>query len=183
MCLSARHRGSLHHHAPLSDSYLRRPARKRHRHGGPPFRAGATASATMADCCSSICATITASPRSWPIPTRLPSRTPRSCALNGWCGSTARCARVPPAPRIPNCRPVPIEVYISEIEVLGSRRRAADAGLRRPGIPRGYPAEVPLSRPAPRATPPQHHDARRGDRFDPAAHEGAGLLRVSDARS
>jgi aspartyl-tRNA synthetase len=44
---------------------------------------------------------------------------PKSCARNGWCGSTARCA----APRRhresgPADR-AEVEVYVSEIEVLG----------------------------------------------------------------
>ena len=30
---------------------------------------------------------------------------PRRCARNGWCGSTARCASAPPAPRTRTCRP------------------------------------------------------------------------------
>ena len=57
-----------------------------------------------------------------------------------------------------------VEVYISEIEVLGPAARSADAGVRRPGISRGNPAQIPLPRPAPRPPAPQHHDARRGHR-------------------
>src|SRR5262249_58984719 len=41
--------------------------------------------------------------------------------------------------------------------------------------------EISLSRSAPRAAAPKHHDARCGHRFHPAAHEGARLLRVPDA--
>ena len=63
----------------------------------------------------------------------------------------------------------------------GAGRRIADAGVRRPGISRGYPAQIPLPRSAPRAAAQQHHDARPGHQFDPAAHEGAGLLRIPDA--
>ena len=51
-----------------------------------------------------------------------------------------------------------VEVYITEIEVLGRGRRASDAGIRRAGIPGRHPAEIPLPRPAPRAPSPQHHD-------------------------
>ena len=58
-----------------------------------------------------------------------------------------------------------VEVYISEIEVLGAGRRAADAGVRRPGISGRHPAQVPLPRSAARAAPPQHHDARRSHRL------------------
>ena len=43
----------------------------------------------------------------------------------------------------------------------GAGRRAADAGVRRPGVSRGDPAQVPLPRSAPRPAAPQHHDARR----------------------
>ena len=63
----------------------------------------------------------------------------------------------------------------------GAGRRTADAGVRRPGISGGDPAQVPLPRPAPRQAAPQHHDARPGHRLDPPAHEGAGLLRIPDA--
>ena len=92
-------------YASLPHHNLRRTARRRHRRRACGCRAGATASATTAGCCSSICATITASPSAWPIRIRRPSSSPRSCARNGWCGSTARCARVRPAPRIRTCRP------------------------------------------------------------------------------
>ncbi len=34
-----------------------------------------------------------------------PSRSPRRCARNGWCGSTARCASARTAPRTRTCRP------------------------------------------------------------------------------
>ena len=43
----------------------------------------------------------------------------------------------------------------------GPGGRAAAAGVRRPGLSRGHPAQVPLPRPAPRAAAPQHHAARR----------------------
>ena len=65
-----------------------------------------------------------------------PSRTPKSCARNGWCGSTARCASVRPAPRTRTCRPARSRSIASEIEVLGPAGRTADAGVRRPGISR-----------------------------------------------
>ncbi len=63
----------------------------------------------------------------------------------------------------------------------GPRRRTADAGVRRPGISRGNKAQIPVPRPAPRAPPPKHHDARRHHRLAQAADEGAGLFRVPDA--
>ena len=62
-----------------------------------------------------------------------------------------------------------------------ARRRAADAGVRGAGISRGDPAQVSFPRSAPRASPPQHHEARRDHRFDPPPHEGAGIFRVPDA--
>ena len=54
-----------------------------------------------------------------------------------------------------------IEIYIRDIEVLGRGGRTADAGVRRAGISRGHPAQIPLPRSAPRASAPQHHEARR----------------------
>ncbi len=74
-----------------------------------------------------------------------------------------------------------VEVFISEIEVLSAGGRTADAGVRRAGISGGHPAQIPLSRPAPRPPARQHHEARRDHRFAAPAHEGAGLLRVPDA--
>ena len=63
----------------------------------------------------------------------------------------------------------------------GTGRRTADAGLRRPGISRGDPAQISFPRPAPRASASQHHEARRHHRLAAAADEGAGLLRIPDA--
>ena len=80
------------------------------------------------------------------------------------------------------------ELPTGEVEALrqrdrgaGAGRRTAAAGVRRAGISRRHPAEVPLPRPAPREAAPEHHDARRDRRFDAQAHEGAGLLRIPDA--
>ncbi len=73
-----------------------------------------------------------------------------------------------------------VEVYISEIEVLGPAGELPMPVVRRAGISRGDQAQVPVPRPASRASPPQHHDARRGHRLDSPPHEGAGLLRVPD---
>jgi len=42
-------------------------------------------------------------------------------------------------------------------------------------------AQIPFSRPAPRALAPEHHEARPGHRFDPATDEGTGLFRIPDA--
>ena len=60
------------------------------------------------------------------------------------------------------------------------RGRAADAGVRRAGLSRGNPAQVPLPRPSPRAGPRQHHAALGGDRLDPPADDRPGLHRVPD---
>ena len=54
-----------------------------------------------------------------------------------------------------------VEVFATEIEVLGAGGRAADAGVRRPGISGGNPPQVPLPRPAARAAAQEHHEARR----------------------
>ena len=43
----------------------------------------------------------------------------------------------------------------------GTRRRTADAGVRRAGVSGRDPAQIPLPRPAPRQAAPQHHAARR----------------------
>ena len=58
-------------------------------------------------------------PDASPIPTARLSRPPRRCARNGWCASTARCARGRTAPRIPTCRPARSRSTSREIEVLG----------------------------------------------------------------
>ena len=105
----------------------------------------------------------------------------RRCAPNGWCGSTARCASARPAPRTRICRPARSRCSSSEVEVLGPARRTAAAGVRRAGLSRGDPAQVPLPRSAPREAAPEHHAARRSDRFAPPAHDRAGLLRIPDA--
>ena len=73
-----------------------------------------------------------------------------------------------------------VEIYISEIEVLGPAGELPMPVFGEQEYPGGHPAEISFPRPPARAAPPQHHDARRSDRFDPAAHEGAGLLRVPD---
>ena len=54
-----------------------------------------------------------------------------------------------------------IEVFVTEIEVLGPGRRTADAGVRRSGISGRHPAQIPLPRSAARAAAQQHHEARR----------------------
>src|SRR5439155_4552567 len=48
------------------------------------------------------------------------------------------------------------------------------------GISGGHTAEVPLPRPAPRKTAPEHHDPWRHRRFHAQADEGTGFLRVPD---
>ncbi len=62
----------------------------------------------------------------------------------------------------------------------GRRRRAADAGLRRPGLPGGDPAQVPLPRPAPREAARQHHAPRGDHRFAAPADARGRVLRVPD---
>src|SRR5262245_24081536 len=64
-----------------------------------------------------------------------------------------------------------------------SRGRTADAGFRRAGISRGDQAQISLPRSAARASARKHHVARQGHRFDPPAHEGIRVLRISDAYS
>ena len=110
-----------------------------------------------------------------------PSRPPRRCARNGWSGSTARCAGARPAPRTRTCRPARSRSSSREIEVLGPAGELPMPVFGDQEYPEEIAAQVPLPRPAPRAAAPQHHEARRDHRFDPPAHEGAGLLRVPDA--
>ena len=74
-----------------------------------------------------------------------------------------------------------IEVYISEIEVLGPAGELPMPVFGDQEYPEEIKAQIPLPRSAPRAPAPEHHEARPGHRFDPAAHEGAGLLRIPDA--
>ena len=144
-------------------------------------RAGATASATMAACCSSTCATITASPRLSPIPTARPSRMPRSCARNGWCGSTARCASVRAEPRTRNCRPA-----WSRFTFPRSRCSGPAGDLPMPVFgDQEYPEEIRLKY--------RFLDLRRERLhknimlrgqvidFDPPPDEGGRLLRIPDA--
>ena len=135
----------------------------------------------MAACCSSICATITASPRWWPIPTARRSRSPRRCARNGWCASTARCAAGRAAPKIPICRPARSRSTSARSKCWG---RPANCRCRC-SASQEYPEEIRLKYRfldlRREHLHQQHHEARRGHRFDPAAHEGAGLLRIPDA--
>ncbi len=106
---------------------------------------------------------------------------PRSCAPNGWCGSTARCAGARPAPRIPDLPTGAVEVYINEIEVLGP---AAELPMPVFGD-QEYPEEIRLKyRFLDLRRERLHRNIiKRGadHRLDPPAHEGAGLLRVPDA--
>ena len=50
-----------------------------------------------------------------------------------------------------------VEVYHHRDRGAGAGGRAADAGVRRPGISGGDPAQIPLPRSAPRAAASQHH--------------------------
>ncbi len=110
-----------------------------------------------------------------------PSRWPRRCARNGWCGSTARCAGAPPAPRTPTCRPARSRSIISEIEVLGP---AAELPMPVFGE-QEYPEEIRLKYRFLDLRREQLHNniMKRGAIIDSirAAHEGAGLLRIPDA--
>src|SRR3954454_19822841 len=60
-------------------------------------------------------------------------------------------------------------------------RRTPDAGVRRSGVPRRNPSQVPLPRSAPRASAQQHHQRRTDHRLDPPPHARERFLRVSDA--
>ena len=146
--------------------------------------AGAIASATMAACCSSTCATTTASRRCVADPDSPAFKDGREAARR--MGGAGRRQGAPPPRRHRECRPADRRgrgLSSSEIEVLGPAGRAADAGVRRSGIPGRDPAQVPLPRPAPRAPAPQHHQARADHRFDPPAHEGAAASSSSRRRS
>jgi hypothetical protein len=62
----------------------------------------------------------------------------------------------------------------------GSGGRAAAAGLRRPGVPGGDAAAVPLPRSAPGEAARQHHEARRDHRLAPPPDARGRVLRVPD---
>ena len=145
------------------------------------FPAGAIASATMAACCSSICAITMASPKWWPIPTARRSRSPRRCARNGSCASTARCARRPAGTENAELPTGAVEVYIREIEVLG---RAGELPMPVFGD-QEYPEETRLKYRFLDLRREHLHQniMKRGAviDFDQTADEGAGLLRVPDA--
>ena len=76
-----------------------------------------------------------------------------------------------------------IEVYATDVEVLGPAGRAADAGVRRAGLSGGDAAPLPLPRPAPRAHPRQHHEARRDHRQPAPAHDASRASSSSRRRS
>jgi len=57
-----------------------------------------------------------------------------------------------------------------------SCRRIADAGVRRAGISRRHPAQIPLSGSAARAHPQQHHQARGDHRQPSPPHEEQGFF-------
>ena len=98
-----------------------------------------------------------------------PSRMPRSCARNGWCGSTARCASARPAPRIRNCRPAWSRCSSTEIEVLGPAGELPMPVFGDQEYPEEIRLQISLPRSAPRAAAQQHHEARPDHRFDPRA--------------
>ncbi len=125
------------------------------------FPAGATASATMAACCSSICATIMASPRWWPIPDS-PAFKHAEKFRAEWVVRIDGKVRTRPA-GTENHRTADRSGRDLYPRDRGARpgRRTAYAGVRRAGISRGHPAQVPLPRSAPRASARQHHAARR----------------------
>jgi hypothetical protein len=62
-----------------------------------------------------------------------------------------------------------------------ARPRAAAAGLRRAGLPRGNAPDLPLPGPAARGAAPQHDAALERGALDPQPDVGRGLHRVPDA--
>ena len=165
MCLSARHKARISH-APLSHPYLRRAARSRHRQGGAAVRL------------------VPPHPRprrravhrsARPLRPHPGGGRPRFArvqggreAARGMGGADRRQgAQAPGRHREPRAADRRGRGLYPRDRGAGAGRRAADAGVRRAGISGGDPAQVPVPRPAPRAPAPQHHDARRGDRFDP----------------
>ena len=148
---------------------------------GAAVRAGATASATTAACCSSTCATITASRNAWSIRICPPSRRPRGCARR-WVVRVDG-AGAAPAGRHRNADMATgaIELYVTDIEVLGPAAELPMPVATDQEYPEETRLKLPLPRPAPRAAAREHHAARAGDRLAALAHEGAGVLRVPDA--
>ena len=113
--------------------------------------AGSTASAIMAACCSSICAIITGSPRS--SRQRAARCSNSSIRFGSESVVTITGDVVARGPEVVNTK-------LADRRDRGRRSRgrgpvgggrAADAGRWRAGLSRGYPPQVPLPRPSPRA--------------------------------
>ena len=137
----------------------------------------------MAACCSSTCAIITGSRNASSILIRRHSPSPRNCAPNGSCASTASVRKRPAGTENAEMPTGLIEVYVTEIEVLGPAAELPVPVFGDQPYPEDMRLQIPVPRPAPRKAAPQHHAARRDHRFAARAHEGAGLLRVPDADS
>ncbi len=73
----------------------------------------------MADCCSSICATTTASPRWWPIPNSTAFKQAEQLRAEWVVRIDGKVRRRPAGTENPELPTGAVEVYISEIEVLG----------------------------------------------------------------
>ena len=73
-----------------------------------------------------------------------------------------------------------IELYITEIEVLGPADELPMPVFGDQEYPGRDAPAVPLPRPAPRETAPEHHEARRHHRRHSPPHEGERVLRVHD---
>ena len=113
----------------------------------------------MAACCSSTCATITASPRCWPTATARPLPTLEKVRAEWVIRIDGRVKARDAAlvnPKIPTGE---IEVYVTGVEVLGAAEELPLPVFGDAGLPRGNPADLPLSRPAPRNAAPQHDAA------------------------
>ncbi len=121
----------------------------------------------MAACCSSICATITASPRWWPIPIRPAFKEAEKLRSEWVVRIDGKVRKRPAGTENPDLPTGAVEIYISEIEVLGP---AGELPMPVFGE-QEYPEEIRLKYRfldlRRERLHQQHHDARRSDRFDP----------------
>ena len=168
-------------HAPLPHPHLRRAPRQRHRQGRAAVRLVPSHPRPWRRAVHRSARPLRPDPGGGRPGLARPSRSPRRCAPNGWCGSTARCAAARTAPRIPICRPAR-----SRSTSPRSRCWAPAGELPMPVFgDQEYPEEIRLKYRfldlRREQAAPQHHEARRDHRLDPPPHEGAGLLRIPDA--
>ena len=169
-------------YASLPLPHLRRAARERHRQGGAPVRLGASRARPRRRAVHRPARPLRADPG---------GRRPGQPGLQAG-GEAARrmggadrrqgARAVRAAPKMPNCRPAQVEVYINEVEVLGPADELPMPVFGDQEYPGGDPAASTASSIC-GATGCTPTSCKRGadHRFDPPPHEGGRLLRIPDA--